>query len=583
MAWSKDNGSQSAVNAAQYIDGKKPLIEQAIVDANEAKPIAASAKAESGQAKVTAGQADTKATDALAKATSAKSTAETVQGEFDRVVAEAGSNNPEVVQARGSEATLKARLDKTTAQLADTTQEIKTVNYETKGIQQERKRPIVTFISDDGSIEDWNKLRPLSIQYNIPFVAAIISSFKTGLNNDYTKLKYLQNDLGWEIASHTVNHVDLGTLNEAQLEIELKNSKDTLTANGLRVKNIVYPFGGSSAVNRRIAKKYYRAGVSVSHIPNTSLKAINNGVIPSFNIRRVGIGSWFDYAEDGLPATNTLEYYKIRVDQCLAQNGWLVFMLHPGEVSHDATQQSYLEQIIQYVKSKNIEVLTLDKAFDIFGNVIEVGDYNANYENVYSGKAVNKFGDTANMENVVTISNTGLTNTSLIKNFPDRLISITNFNYSTTNGFPTSFGTLMTHRIATDINFHYQLWFDYNSAAAVYRRIWKDGAWLSWDKVIFKSDLDAIKVHNISNPNIYNASTLPNMFPVNKITTTVVSGAGNITGMPNSAAGILTTYRVGSDEFDRQEYRKYNSFEVWSRLRTVGVDAWGTWTKISVV
>lgn len=119
MAWSKDNGSQSAVNAAQYIDGKKPLIEQAIIDANEAKPIAASAKAESGQAKVTAGQADTKATDALAKATSAKTTAETVQGEFDRVVAEAGSNNPEVVNARGGEANLKARLDKTTAQLAD--------------------------------------------------------------------------------------------------------------------------------------------------------------------------------------------------------------------------------------------------------------------------------------------------------------------------------------------------------------------------------------------------------------------------------------------------------------------------------
>lgn len=120
MAWSKDNGSTSGAAAAQYVDGKKPLIEQAIVDAGEAKPLATAAKKESTAAAVTAGQADGKATDALAKASTAKTVAETVQGEFDRVVAEAGSNNPEVVQARGGEVTLKARLDKTTAQLADT-------------------------------------------------------------------------------------------------------------------------------------------------------------------------------------------------------------------------------------------------------------------------------------------------------------------------------------------------------------------------------------------------------------------------------------------------------------------------------
>lgn len=60
-----------------------------------------------------------KSTEALAKASSAKTTAETVKEQFDRVVAEAGSSNPEVVQARGGEVNLNKRLDGFTQQLSD--------------------------------------------------------------------------------------------------------------------------------------------------------------------------------------------------------------------------------------------------------------------------------------------------------------------------------------------------------------------------------------------------------------------------------------------------------------------------------
>lgn len=62
---------------------------------------------------------NTKATDALDKATTAKTVAETVRTEFDQVIAEAGSNNPEVVNARGTYATLKQRLDNTDQKLVD--------------------------------------------------------------------------------------------------------------------------------------------------------------------------------------------------------------------------------------------------------------------------------------------------------------------------------------------------------------------------------------------------------------------------------------------------------------------------------
>ncbi|MHC8516762.1 hypothetical protein [Sporosarcina sp. ITBMC105] len=126
MAWTNDKGSKSGAKAAQYVEDKKPLIEQSITDAataktdaDRAKTAANAAVTDASNAVAVAGEAKTQASEAKTISSSAKTTAETVQSQFDQVVAEAGSNNPEVVQARGGEVNLNARLDKVTQQLTD--------------------------------------------------------------------------------------------------------------------------------------------------------------------------------------------------------------------------------------------------------------------------------------------------------------------------------------------------------------------------------------------------------------------------------------------------------------------------------
>lgn len=94
-------------------------VAQALLDAADAKVKANEAKTTAEGISATASEAKTTATEAAADATIAKTTAETVQSEFDLVIAEAGSNNPEVVQARGEFTNLKGRLDSTAQQLAD--------------------------------------------------------------------------------------------------------------------------------------------------------------------------------------------------------------------------------------------------------------------------------------------------------------------------------------------------------------------------------------------------------------------------------------------------------------------------------
>ena len=81
----KQPAVEAAINAGEYIESKRPLIEQSITDA-----------------------------------ATAKTTAETVKSQFDQVVAEAGSNNPEVVLARGGEVNLNTRINKVDQRLANT-------------------------------------------------------------------------------------------------------------------------------------------------------------------------------------------------------------------------------------------------------------------------------------------------------------------------------------------------------------------------------------------------------------------------------------------------------------------------------
>lgn len=62
--------------------------------------------------------AETNSVTAVETANDAKTTSESVKNQFDQVVAEAGSNNPEVVQARGGEVNLNARFEKVNALMA---------------------------------------------------------------------------------------------------------------------------------------------------------------------------------------------------------------------------------------------------------------------------------------------------------------------------------------------------------------------------------------------------------------------------------------------------------------------------------
>ena len=221
------------------------------------------------------------------------------------------------------------------------------------------KRPIVTFINDDGWQDDYNKLVAISEKHQVPFVSAL---FNGSTMEEWHEL-YLQNELGWEFASHPRNTALAELETEEDIENAMIETNEYLTNRGLIYHNLVYPYGSNDERVRRIAKKYYRCACT------TDSNGLNKDVVSSFTLFRYPLGY------GGTEQTNTLANLKAKVDEAVTNNSWLIFMLHPQMSAHTYELTQTIDDLITYIKSIGVDILTLNDGYNIFGNALECGDF----------------------------------------------------------------------------------------------------------------------------------------------------------------------------------------------------------------
>lgn len=288
-----------------------------------------------------------------------------VQDQVNKIISEfndEGTTNAEVVQARGEHTVLNERLNLDENKF---NRDFKNRNYNklpTPNLSTNKSRKVLnTFIDDDGNPNILTKLKPLSIKHDIPFTIALIGKFLAeGTDIKVDEALELQNELGWEIASHEYNHINLANITDKNiLDTEIRYSQEYIRSLGFDVKNIVYPFGGNNKSVREVASRYYNCGVGTAHGTNTT-------PVNTFNLRRIS----FPHAS----ANNSLQWYKNIVDTAFQNNEWIIWMLHCGMAEHDATNQQILDDLIAYIKSKNIETVNLQEGFERYGNAISIDD-----------------------------------------------------------------------------------------------------------------------------------------------------------------------------------------------------------------
>jgi len=182
------------------------------------------------------------------------------------------------------------------------------------------KAPTVTISFDDGYTQIYDNARPVLNSYGYDATLFAITGLSQIVIPDHpamplmsvAQMQALKAD-GWEIGSHSVNHIGLVGLTQAQLEAELQNSRDWIVNNGMGpVYSFAYPFGAADSNIMVTTDKYYDYARTV---------------IDGFNSygHNVNMYTVFLY---GNASSNSLGHVETVVNQAINQNKWVVVSCH---------------------------------------------------------------------------------------------------------------------------------------------------------------------------------------------------------------------------------------------------------------
>lgn len=281
-------------------------------------------------------------------------------------------------------------IDEISQQLAETGEKVNDVAYKpnimTSKSSLVSRRPLISIIDDDGRIETKTILKPIAVEKNFKFNSA--SLVEPLLANDPTymtfeDLRTLQSD-GHEIMSHTMSHRQLGLIQLNELDYELGKSRDILKQEGLNVKSFVYPGGsyvkdnGNENADNSVLnelKAYYESAWVINDGINTEVFDNHKAVRKSFD------------------AVGTLAGIKTAVDEIYANGGWLVLMVHTFFAQWATVEkQQELKDLIDYINTKSIDIVTIDEGLKVYGNVYDMGERNKDHFKIDRfGKVINRY------------------------------------------------------------------------------------------------------------------------------------------------------------------------------------------------
>lgn len=171
-----------------------------------------------------------------------------------------------------------------------------------KGGELPPKPVVLTF--DDGYLSQYVAAFPALQHFHWPGVLNLVTQGSDMPDDDVRKM--LDANPGWELASHTVHHLDLTTLDSSQLQEEVANSRKILENRfGVPVNNFCYPSGQyDSTVIAAVKAAGYRG--ATSEVPGLATSAhpyVLNRIEITLDDGLRGFVSKLKAAESGSPDT----------------------------------------------------------------------------------------------------------------------------------------------------------------------------------------------------------------------------------------------------------------------------------------
>lgn len=337
---------------------------------------------------------------------------------------------------------------------------------------------LCSFIVDDGNRAFDTEYKPIFDKYGVKCTHAIVPAWVGTRSEFYTlnELKKLQRE-GYDIVGHSYSHDVMfkpeNILNTSYNDIDkdFKKCHEYLLKNGFNgYDTIVYPYGSFKTREieiKNIARKYFDNGVANNEIVGNN-EPLDNMFISRKFIRR----------ED------TFNSIKLLIDTAILEKKWFILSLHLD----GACSPELLDEIIGYIKSKNIRILPFTQANELKGNVLSVGEYSTGkcFQVSRSGK-VNATGS-----EVITFKESRSTDINASPyNYKDNTVTTFSIdpNADTVTGIG---GTISVYRTGAD-DFIYQLYTPYTKND-LYLRHWdfrsNPTGWREWSKLNVDNKID---------------------------------------------------------------------------------------------
>ena len=448
---------------------------------------------------------------------------------------------------------------------------------------------MVSFTDDDCNEEVYTILKPLLDSKGIKATFAIPTGVigREGFMNE-SQVKELYND-GHDFMWHGHNLINFTQVSQEQLKKEYDASMRKLSEWGFKpFTAVAYPQGSTNSFIRSFASEFFKCGIDVWR------GWVNKVPYPQYMMSRIHFGEPNNQGMkehlDSPYDTNTLEFYKYCVDKAIEDGQWLIFMTHAWYESFDETQRQYLLDIIDYIKSKNIEIVTISEGIEKTGNLLTAGDRtpllktNNKYFNVGANGSID-----SNMVDVYIAQPDRYTSSHQPWEFEKGKVTKNLITYyeSTVRSYPgNTYGVLITDTTGTMNSVKEQIkecirqTFIANTTGNRYtRNSNSDGTkWTKWkeENICYISDKDT-----------FDCTMPPNKFPLDKIIYNVITPT-KVSQSPESYPlgqyGILTTYTTGISwdgytnyEMMRQEYVCQSSGLKYFRVSNSNGTSWTAW------
>lgn len=224
--------------------------------------------------------------------------------------------------------------------------------------EKKHEPAVISFIDDDCRSQVYTELYPLIKKLDLPYTLACPPN---SLNDEAGR--YMTTEQVKEVYSNGVNIVSHHLKEYAMTEFDFIEDyeKDTeiclqkFKEMGIEVNGVAYPNGLIKDEYMNVVKDHFKLGF-------TTDRGINTLPYESCYIHRCEV-----FPKSGI---YNIDDAKALVDSVSENGGWLVFMTHCW---FDTFSAEDLEELVNYIRRKNIEIANVSDIIENYSNQIDIG------------------------------------------------------------------------------------------------------------------------------------------------------------------------------------------------------------------